>query len=95
MLVTSFIYFIYECFHGLITNTKLVVDHINNIKTDNQLNNLQLITHSQNQIKENKKGGNLPPISIRAININTRESSDYFSINECSRKLDINHASIG
>ena len=26
--------FIYECFHGSITNSKLVIDHINNIKTD-------------------------------------------------------------
>ena len=86
--------FIYECFHGLITNTKLVVDHINNIKTDNQLNNLQLTTHSQNQIKENKKGKKNPPISVRATNIDTGESSDYYSINDCSRKLDINHASI-
>ena len=86
--------FIYECFHGLITNTKLVVDHINNIKTDNQLNNLQLTTHSQNQIKENKKGKNNPPISVRATNIDTGESSDYYSINDCSRKLDINQASV-
>ena len=86
--------FIYECFHGLITNTKLVVDHMNNIKTDNRLNNLQLISHSQNQIKENKKGKNNPPISVRATNIDTGESSDYYSINDCSRKLDINHASI-
>jgi len=35
--------FIYECFHGVITE-KRVVDHINNTKTDNQLDNLQLIT---------------------------------------------------
>ena len=95
--------FIYECFHGLITNTKLVVDHINNIKTDNRLNNLQLTTHSQNQIKENKKGKNNPPISVRATNIDTGESSDYYGINEtsdydsinkCSNALDIDRSAI-
>ena len=86
--------FIYECFHGLITNTKLVIDHINNIKTDNRLDNLQLITQSENQIKENKNGKKNPPISVRATNIDTGESSDYYSINHCSKKLDINHTSI-
>jgi len=34
----------------------LVVDHINNIKTDNRLINLQLITNRQNTCKD-KKGG--------------------------------------
>ena len=35
---------------------KLVVDHINNIKIDNRLENLQCITQSQNQKKEHRKG---------------------------------------
>ena len=86
--------FIYECFHGIITDMKLVVDHINNIKTDNRLENLQLITQSQNQIKENKKGKKNPPISVRATNLDTGEKTDFYSINDCSRKLYINHASI-
>ena len=42
--------FLYECFHGQIT-VKRVVDHINNIKTDNRLDNLQLITISENTKK--------------------------------------------
>ena len=36
-------------------NKGLVVDHINNIKTDNKLSNLQLITHRQNSSKRLKK----------------------------------------
>lgn len=35
---------------------KLVVDHINNIKTDNRLENLQVITHRENGSKDRKNG---------------------------------------
>ena len=86
--------FIFECFHGKINDVKLVVDHINNIKTDNRLQNLQLITQSQNQKKEHRKGEKLPPIRVRAININSGESFDYDSIKKCGKKLDINDGSI-
>ena len=86
--------FIFECFHGKINNAKLVVDHINNNRTDNRLQNLQLITPSQNQKKENRKGECLPAIRVRAVNINTGESFDYDSITKCSKKLDIHNASI-
>ena len=86
--------FIFECFHGKINDVKLVVDHINNIKTDNRLQNLQLITHSQNKKKEHRKGKNLPPIRVRATNINSGESFDYDSINKCGKELDINPGSI-
>ena len=86
--------FIYECFHGLITNTKLIIDHINNIKTDNRLDNLQLISQSENQLKENIKGEKRSHISVRATNLDTGLSTDYYSINGCARKLDINQASV-
>ena len=86
--------FIFECFHGKINDVKLVVDHINNIKTDNRLENLQLITYSQNMKKEHKKGENRPPIRVQAININSGESFDYHSIYECSKRLHINDTSI-
>jgi hypothetical protein len=33
----------------------LVVDHINNIKTDNRLENLQIVTHRENSSKDSKK----------------------------------------
>ena len=86
--------FIFECFHGKINDAKLVVDHINNIKIDNRLENLQLITQSQNMKKEHRKGKKLPPIRVRAININSEESFDYDSIKKCSKGLDIDDSSI-
>ena len=86
--------FIFECFHGKINDVKLVVDHINNIKTDNRLENLQLITQSQNMKKEHRKGKKLSPIRVRAINTNSGESFDYDSIKKCSKGLDTDIASI-
>ncbi len=35
---------------------KLVVDHINNVKTDNRLDNLQIVTHRYNVSKSTPKG---------------------------------------
>ena len=78
--------FIYECFYGIITD-KRVVDHINIIKTDNRLDNLQLITISENTKKENRKGKKLPPIKIKAINTETGESFDYESIKKAGKDI--------
>lgn len=38
------------------TKDKLVVDHINNIRSDNRLENLQIITNRENCSKDKKKG---------------------------------------
>jgi len=86
--------FIYECFHGIITD-KRVVDHINNIKTDNRLDNLQLIKQSKNTKKDHKGGKSLPPIKIRAINTETGESFDFESITKAAKDLMIETGSIG
>ena len=81
--------FIYECFHGVITD-KRVVEHINNTKTDNRLDNLQLITQIENITKDHKGDKILPPIKIRAINTETGKSFDYESINKTAKDLIIN-----
>ena len=78
--------FIYECFHGVINN-KRVADHINNNKTDNRLDNLQLLTQRENKKKDYKGGKFLPPIKIRAINTETGESFDYESIKKAAKDL--------
>jgi len=85
--------FIYECFHGQITD-KRVVDHINNIKTDNRLDNLQLITQSENRRKGMINRKFLPPIKIKAINIETGDSFDYESIKKAGKDLMIGSGSI-
>jgi len=80
--------FIYECYHGVITD-KRVVDHINNIKTDSRLDNLQLITQRENLKKVNRKGKSLPPIKIKAINTETCEFFEYESISKASKDLSV------
>ena len=85
--------FIYECFHGIITH-KRVVDDINNNKTDNRLDNLQLITQRENTIKDYKEGKFLSPIKIKPINTETGESFEYESIEKASKDLIIEISSI-
>ena len=44
--------------------------------------------------KENRKGKNLPPIRVRAINTNSGESFDYDSIKKCSKEINVENSSI-
>ena len=46
--------FVYECFNGEIPDGK-VIDHVNNIKDDNRLCNLQLMTQQENCKKSAKR----------------------------------------
>ena len=46
--------FVYECFNGIIPDGK-VIDHVNNIKDDNRLCNLQLMSHQENCKKSAKR----------------------------------------
>lgn len=50
---------VYESFKGKIPEG-LVVDHINNIKTDNRLENLQVITNAENLSKDTWRHKDLP-----------------------------------
>ena len=88
--------FAYECFNGLIPDGK-VIDHINNIKDDNRLCNLQLLTPQENCKKsagrrdytfvaknhQNKK-------CVKATNIDTNEISYYNSMYAIFQHLGIN-----
>ena len=88
--------FVWECFNGLIPDNK-VIDHINNIRDDNRLCNLQLVTTSEN-IKKSVKNRNYEFVSmnnknkksVKAINISTNEVSYYDSLYAVQQHLGIN-----
>jgi len=54
---------VYESFNG---RTELVIDHINNVKTDNRLSNLQPLTYRQNATK---------------YRLTTSKTSEYVGVN--------------
>ena len=88
--------FVYECFNGKIPDGK-VIDHVNNIKDDNRLCNLQLMSHQENCKKsaerrdytfaaknhQNKK-------CVKATNCDTNEVSYYNSMYAIQQHLSIN-----
>ena len=78
--------FVYEVFKGLIPRF-FEVDHINEIKSDNRIKNLQLLTHKQNS----GKSKNRPIIST---NIETGKEKRYISIKTAAIELDINAGNI-
>ena len=73
-------------FNGKIPHN-LEVDHQNQIKTDNRIKNLQLLTHKQNTQKSHNK----PIISTC---INTGEERKFNSIKNTSIELDISSSNI-
>ena len=78
--------FVFEVFNGKIPS-HLEIDHLNNIKTDNRIKNLQLLTRQQN----NEKSHNKPIISTC---IETGEKRRFDSIKKASIYLDIRNSSI-
>ena len=71
--------FIWECYNGLIPGG-LVIDYINDIRDDNRLCNLQLVTQQENCKKSAKnrdygfvKNNNQNKRSVKAINLTTNE----------------------
>ena len=78
--------FVYEVFKGMIPRC-FEVDHINEIKFDNRIKNLQILSHKQNIEKSN----NRPIISI---NIETGKERRFISIKKAAIELDINNSHI-
>ena len=77
--------FVYEAFNGKIPYN-LEVDHINQIKTDNRIKNLQLLNHKENV----QKSCNKPVISIK----NETEEKRFVSIKKASDELNIDSSYI-
>lgn len=78
--------FVYEVFKGPIPRF-FEIDHINNIKSDNRIKNLQLITHKQNVEKNKNK-------TIISTCIETGKERRFISLKTSSIELGINHDSI-
>lgn len=92
--------FIWECFNGLIDNG-LVIDHINDIKTDNRICNLQILTVSQNNRKSFKNrdysfaAKNHTNIRcVKAINIESGDEKYFKSLYAAKQNLSINAGQI-
>ena len=73
--------FVFEVFRGPIPRF-FEVDRLNNVKSDNRIKNLQLLTHKQNVGKSKNK-------PIISINIDNGKEKRYNSIQEASIKLNI------
>ena len=84
--------FIYECFHGVIPGG-YIVDHIDNNKMNNDINNLQIITQSEN-IKKNYTQRSRVARPVRSICIETLFIEDFKSQYLAAKSLNINHPSI-
>ena len=88
--------FVYECFNGIIPDGK-VIDHVNNIKDDNRLCNLQLMTHQENCKKSAKRRdytfaakNHQNKKCVKATNSDTNEVSYYNSMYAVNQHLGIN-----
>ena len=92
--------FAWECFNGLIPDDK-VIDHINDIRDDNRLCNLQLVTSSENNKKSAKNRDNvyiknihLNNKCVKATNIITNVSTYYNNFYAVQQHLGINTGTI-
>lgn len=65
----------------------MVVDYINNCKTDDRLKNLQLLTQKENNQKSNDK-------SIISINLQTSKEKLFVSVKTSAIELNIDASSI-
>ena len=78
--------FVYEVFKGVIPSC-FEVDHINEIKFDNRIKNLQLLTPQKNCEKTNSK-------PIISTNLENGKEKRYISIKKASDELDIDFSCI-
>ena len=78
--------FVFETIKGAIPEG-FEIDHKNEVKTDNRINNLQLLTHQQNIEKSKNK-------PIVSINVESSKKEIFLSIKAASIELEIKCSSI-
>ena len=92
--------FIFECFYGLIEKNKQI-NHINFIRTDNRIKNLEVVSPSENNKKSsvNKDYTYLKyirknPRKVTAINLFTKAETNFNSLYSVYKMLGINSAQV-
>ena len=92
--------FVFECFYGLIQKNKQI-NHINFIRTDNRIKNLEIVSPSKNIRKSlvNKKFTFLKdirknPKSVLATNLITKKETNFNSLYSVSKMLGINSGQV-
>ena len=89
--------FVFECFYGLIEKNKQI-NHINFIRNDNRLKNLEALTPSENN-KKSSKNRNFGfyrnnPKRVKAINLETKKETNFNSFYSVYKILGINPAQV-
>ena len=88
--------FVFECFFGLIEKNKQI-NHINFIRNDNRIKNLEIVSPSENNKKStvNKnytflKDIRKKPKSVLAVNLFTKKETNFNSLYSAGKMLGIN-----
>ena len=88
--------FVFECFYGLIEKNKQI-NHINFIRNDNRIKNLEVVSTSENIRKSirNKNYNFLKdirknPKSVLAVNLFSKEETNFKSLYSAGKMLGIN-----
>ena len=92
--------FVFECFFGLIERNKYI-NHINFIRTDNRIKNLEIVSSSENIRKSigNKnytflKDIRKNPKSVLAVNLFSKEETNFKSLYSAGKMLGINSGQV-
>ena len=88
--------FVFECFRGDIPSD-LQVDHVDNDKQNNCIDNIQLLTPAENCQKApvgKRRENGKPPVSVVSICVETGERQTFPSMNGAARALGVSSGPI-